>query len=84
MAYVGALDQLEQEGYEFASVSTCSAATFVGALYCSWVAEAQELFRGWTNGRSSDAPAKHLIGGLHLGLFDRRDLAPGSVDGLGD
>ena len=37
IAYIGALEQLEQEGYEFASVSTCSAATFVGALYCAGV-----------------------------------------------
>jgi predicted acylesterase/phospholipase RssA len=34
IAYIGALEQLEGEGYEFASVSTCSAGTFVGALYC--------------------------------------------------
>jgi predicted acylesterase/phospholipase RssA len=37
IAYIGALQQLEQEGYEFASVSTCSAATFIGALYCAGV-----------------------------------------------
>lgn len=35
IAYVGALEQLEQEGFSFATVSTCSAATFVGSLYCS-------------------------------------------------
>src|SRR5881397_1907898 len=37
LAYIGALQQLEREGFEFASVSTCSAGTFVGALYCSGV-----------------------------------------------
>ncbi len=37
IAYIGALEQLEEEGYEFASVSTCSAGTFVGALYCCGV-----------------------------------------------
>jgi predicted acylesterase/phospholipase RssA len=37
LAYVGALQQLELEGYEFATVSTCSAATFVGALYCAGI-----------------------------------------------
>ena len=36
-AYIGALEQLEQEGYEFVSVSTCSAGTLVGALYCAGV-----------------------------------------------
>jgi predicted acylesterase/phospholipase RssA len=34
LSYIGALIQLEQEGYEFATVSTCSAGTFIGALYC--------------------------------------------------
>ena len=37
IAYIGALEQLEAEGYEWASVSTCSAGTFVGALYCCGV-----------------------------------------------
>jgi predicted acylesterase/phospholipase RssA len=41
IAYIGALEQLEEEGYEFASVSTCSAATFIGGLYCSGVAPAE-------------------------------------------
>lgn len=37
LSYIGALMQLEQQGYEIATVSTCSAGTFVGALYCSGV-----------------------------------------------
>ena len=37
LSYIGALEQLEREGYEIATVSTCSAGTFVGALYCCGV-----------------------------------------------
>jgi predicted acylesterase/phospholipase RssA len=35
IAYIGALEQLEEEGFRFATVATCSAATFVGGLYCA-------------------------------------------------
>jgi predicted acylesterase/phospholipase RssA len=38
LSYIGALLQLEREGYEIATVSTCSAGTFVGALYCCGLA----------------------------------------------
>jgi hypothetical protein len=38
LSYIGALEQLEQEGFEIATVSTCSAGTLVGALYCAGVA----------------------------------------------
>jgi predicted acylesterase/phospholipase RssA len=34
LSYIGALEQLERSGYEVATVSTCSAGTLVGALYC--------------------------------------------------
>src|SRR3712207_2305026 len=34
LAYIGALQQLQRRRYEAATVSTCSAGTFVGALYC--------------------------------------------------
>jgi NTE family protein len=37
LSYIGALEQLEDEGFEIATVSTCSAGTFVGALYCCGV-----------------------------------------------
>jgi predicted acylesterase/phospholipase RssA len=37
LAYIGALEQLEREGVEIATVSTCSAGTLVGALYCCGV-----------------------------------------------
>jgi predicted acylesterase/phospholipase RssA len=37
LSYIGALMQLREEGYEFASVSTASAGTLVGALHCSGV-----------------------------------------------
>jgi predicted acylesterase/phospholipase RssA len=37
LSYIGALEELEREGYEIATVSTCSAGTFVGALYCCGV-----------------------------------------------
>src|SRR4051794_19100150 len=37
LAYIGALQQLEREGFQVATVSTCSAGTFVGALYCCGV-----------------------------------------------
>ncbi len=35
LSYIGALQQLERAGFEAATVSTCSAGTFIGALYCS-------------------------------------------------
>ena len=35
LSYIGALQQLETRRYEAATVATCSAGTFVGALYCS-------------------------------------------------
>jgi len=38
LSYIGALEQLEQEGFEIATVSTCSAGTLVGALYSAGVA----------------------------------------------
>jgi predicted acylesterase/phospholipase RssA len=42
LSYIGAPARLEQEGHEVATVSTCSAGTFVGALYCCGVSpEAQ-------------------------------------------
>jgi predicted acylesterase/phospholipase RssA len=34
LSYIGALQQLQRRRYEAATVSTCSAGTFVGALYC--------------------------------------------------
>jgi predicted acylesterase/phospholipase RssA len=34
LSYIGALQQLQRAGYEAATVSTCSAGTFIGALYC--------------------------------------------------
>jgi predicted acylesterase/phospholipase RssA len=37
LAYIGALEQLERARFEIATVSTCSAGTLVGALYCSGV-----------------------------------------------
>jgi len=37
LSYIGALEQLEEEGFEIATVSTCSAGTLVGALYCCGV-----------------------------------------------
>jgi hypothetical protein len=37
LSYIGALDQLEREAVEIATVSTCSAGTLVGALYCCGV-----------------------------------------------
>jgi predicted acylesterase/phospholipase RssA len=38
VTYIGALMQLRDEGYEFATVSTASAGTLIGALHCSGVA----------------------------------------------
>jgi predicted acylesterase/phospholipase RssA len=38
LSYIGALIQIEQEQYEIATVSTASAGTLVGALYCAGVA----------------------------------------------
>jgi predicted acylesterase/phospholipase RssA len=37
LAYVGALMQLESEGYQVETVSTASAGTLIGALYCAGV-----------------------------------------------
>lgn len=41
LAYIGALEQLTADGYEFESVSACSAGTLVGALLGSGVAPAE-------------------------------------------
>jgi predicted acylesterase/phospholipase RssA len=40
LSYIGALDQLEREAVEIATVSTCSAGTLVGTLCCGVRADA--------------------------------------------
>jgi len=41
LSYVGALEQLHEQGWKYASVSACSAGTFVGALLCAGLTPGQ-------------------------------------------
>lgn len=63
LAYVGAIQELTRAGYSFASVSGCSAGSFIGALVCSEVPPGELGERILSLDLKSFAP-KSRLGGL--------------------